>query len=390
MSALRQEVAMARAAMSPIYLDGHAQTPIDPRVAQAVHQAMSASAGNPNSVDHLHGEWASRRLESSAAAVGRLFGVYAEDVRFTASATDGLRLALAHAVGARRGAPLRMAISTIEHPALLDMVQQAARAGLIVPIWLACDEHARLDMAEIETALEAGSDLVAVIAANNEVGTVQDLAVVSALVRSRGAALMVDASQAAGRVRLDNAKLEADYLIISGHKLYGPGGVGALIGPGMSQARFEWPAGGHDATPNVAGAVGLAEACRLRQAEMIEDEARIGRLRDQLQDWLLAAVPDVAVNGDQTSRLAGNLHLSARGAPNDQVVARLWGKVSISTGAACASGADAPSHVLRAMGLPEWRQEGALRIGVGKFNTGPEIEQAADAIATAIRDVREG
>ena len=301
-----------------------------------------------------------------------------------------MRLALAHAVRAHRGGPLRVAVSNIEHPALIDMVQQAERAEVVLPIWLACDEMARVSTEEIERALKAGCKLVCLIAANNEVGTVQALSEVSELVSQRGAELMLDASQAAGRVAIDNTRLGSNYLVVSGHKLYGPSGIGALIGPGLSEARFDWPVGGHEPTPNMPGAVGLAEACTLRLAEMVEDEAAIAQLRDRLQAQLLDAVPDLAVNGDQNSRLAGNLHVSARNAPNDQVVARLRGKVSISTGAACASGADAPSHVLRAMRLPEWRQEGALRIGVGKFNTVEEIDVAADLIAEAIHDVRRG
>lgn len=374
----------------PIYLDCHATTPVDPRVVDAMSQEMSQFRGNPNSVDHVHGEWASRRLQSAAATVGKLFGVYAEDVRFTSSATDALRLALAHAVSNNRAPPLRVAVSTVEHPALLDMVRQAEGAGAIVPTWLPCDEFARIPFEAIERALGAGSNLVCLIAANNEVGTIQALSDVADLVKAHGASLLLDASQAAGRIAIDNARLESDYLVVSGHKLYGPSGIGALIGPNMSDARYGWPAGGHEPTPNLPGAVGLAEACRLRQAEMFEDEARIVGLRDRLQSSLLERVPNIVINGDLNSRLAGNLHISPRDAPNDQVVARLRGKVSISTGAACASGADAPSHVLRAMRLPEWRQEGALRIGVGKFNTVEEIDVAADMIAQAIHDVRRG
>lgn len=379
----------ARTAL-PIYLDNHALTPVDPRVALAVHHEMSQFRGNPNSVDHMHGEWASRRLHTAATAVGQLFDVYAEDVRFTASATEALRLALAHAVQARRTRPLRVALSSIEHPALMDMAQQAERAGAISLVWMACDERARVRPDEVERALSEGCELVCLIVANNEVGTVQALSVVSNLAQAHGAALMLDASQAAGRVPIDNARLQADYLILSGHKLYGPSGIGALIGPGLSDARFDWPAGGHEPTPNLPGAVGLGEACKLRQAEMVEDERQIGALRDRLQASLLDSVPDLVVNGDTDARLPGNLHISARNAPNDQVVAALRGKVSISTGAACASGADASSHVLRAMGLPAWRQDSALRIGVGKFNTQEDIELAAAAIARAISDVRHG
>lgn len=375
---------------APIYLDHQAKTPVDPRVGQAVLAAMTECFGNPNSVDHLHGTWAAQRLYMAAALVGDLLGASAEDIRFTPSATDALRLALAHAVSGHRGAPLRVGVSTVEHPALLDMVRQGERAGLLASIPIACDELARIPLEEIERVLDGGAEVICVIAANNEVGTIQPLTDIAKLVSERGARLLIDASQAAGRIAIDNRELDADYIIVSGHKMYGPSGVGALIGPGLSAARFDWPVGGHEPTPNLPGAVGMAEACRLRHLEKHADEPAIEQLRDRLQAKLFDLVPDMIINGDQRLRLAGNLHISARDAPNDQVVAQLRGKVSISTGAACANGADAPSHVLQAMGLPAWRQEGALRIGMGKFNTVEEIDVAADAIAQAITAVRRG
>lgn len=361
---------------------------MDPRVAQVILGEMLLCSGNPNSVDHVHGEWAADRLRKAAGQVGGLFGVGGEDVRFTSSATEALRLALAHAAMGRRQGPLRVAVSTVEHPALLDMVRHAERAGVMTVAWLACDGQGQIPLETIQREVRAGAELVCLIAANNEVGTVLPLQAVADVVAAGGARLLLDASQAAGRVPLDNCRLQADYLVVSGHKLYGPSGVGALIGPDVAQARFDWPAGGHEPTPNLPGAMGLAEACRLRATEMTADEVAIGWLRDCLQAALLKGIPGLVVNGDEASRLAGNLHVSVPDAPNDQVVAQLRGKVSISTGAACASGADAPSHVLRAMGLPVWRLEGALRIGVGKFNTVEETDAAAAAIVEAVAKVR--
>lgn len=374
----------------PVYLDNHAITPVDPRVAETMSDEMMMFRGNANSVHHIHGEWASARLYRAAAAVGELVGMEADDVRFTSSATEALRLALAHAVRMRRGKAPRVAVSRIEHLALLDMVNQAEQADAIIPIWLECDDAARISAETVERALDAQADIVCLIAANNEVGTIQPLAEIAGIISDRGARLLLDLSQAAGRIEIDNQLLNADYLVISGHKMYGPSGIGALVGPDMLHSRFDWPIGGHEPTPNLPGAIGLAKACALRLEEMTRDEEAIVRLRDRLEGALLEAVPEIAINGDLNSRLAGNLHISARGAPNDQVVARLRGVVSISTGAACASGTDAPSHVLRAMRLPEWRQESALRIGVGKFNTEDEIDYAAAAIAQAIADVRRG
>jgi cysteine desulfurase len=179
-----------------------------------------------------------------------------------------------------------------------------------------------------------------------------------------------------------------DYLVLSAHNFYGPKGSGALVSPDAAQAPLHLRLAGHQPTPNTPAHAGLGEACRLRWLEMADDEPRIEQLRDRLEAKLHTLVPDLAVNGSREHRLAGNLHVSARGAANDMVVAQLRHTVAISTGAACASGADAPSHVLRAMGLEPWRQETALRIGLGRTTTVDEIDFAATAIAEAIRSVR--
>jgi cysteine desulfurase len=180
-----------------------------------------------------------------------------------------------------------------------------------------------------------------------------------------------------------------DYLVLSAHKLYGPKGVGALVAPDP-RVRTEVTnvICGLEGTLNVPGIAGFGEACRLRLLEMADDESRIASLRDRLQMALTEAVAGLVVNGDHDRRLSHNLHISVPGVPNDAVVAQLRRKVAISTGAACSSGAQEPSHVLRAMGLSEDIQEGALRIGLGKFNTPEEIDGAAAAIASAINTVR--
>jgi cysteine desulfurase len=272
---------------------------------------------------------------------------------------------------------------------VLDAVAIGVRSGVIEPCWIDVDAQARLSMDSLESIVSRGVDLVCLMAANNEVGTIYPIREVAALAHQSVAAILVDATQAAGRLQLCAHEWELDYLALSAHKLYGPKGVGALVSP-----NHEWRGEtadlicGHEGTPNVPGIAGLGEACRLRRLEMEEDEPRIAGLRDRLESALRTAVPDLVVSGDRENRLSHNLHVSAPGVPNDAVVTRLRQKVAISTGAACASGAHTPSHVLRAMGLPEEVQEGALRIGLGKFNTCEEVDRAATEIANAISAVR--
>ncbi|MCS0505134.1 aminotransferase class V-fold PLP-dependent enzyme [Ancylobacter mangrovi] len=392
---VRIEVGSRNAVKSPlagsreIYLDAHATTRVDPRVADRVQQVLLHEFGNPNSSDHRYGEIAAQILHRAGDDVAQLVGASPEDVRFTGSATEALRLVIGLEMAATRES-FSVAASRIEHPAVIDLLNAAERAGYLSVDWVDCDADGVVAISSIADALKRRPALLFLMAANNEVGTIQPIKEAAILARSANVGLVVDASQAAGRIPLDVEATGIDYLILSSHKLYGPKGAGALIGASVRDVASPFPLEAHGPTPNTGSIAGFGEACRIRGEEMAVDEPRIAGLRDRLMAKLLVSVPDLAINGHLGSRLAGNLHVSAVGAPNDQVVAALRGKVSISTGAACASGVDAPSHVLRAMGLPAWRQESALRIGVGKFNTLEDIELAGDAIAQAISSVRQG
>ena len=373
----------------PIYLDHHATTPVDPRVAKVVMHAMTGAFGNANSVDHVFGEAASALIATASEAVAALVGSAPEDVYFTSGSTEAIRLALVHAISRGQRSPLRVALTKVEHKAVIDAVSIASRSGHVKPCWIDVDTQGRLSLDSLQAVLDAGIDLVCLMAANNEVGTIYPIPEVALQACDCGAAMMVDATQAAGRIPLHARDWGIDYLVVSAHKLYGPKGVGALISP-IRDLRTQvsdliWASEG---TPNVPGIAGFGEACRLRRLEMDVDEPRIAALRDRLQSKLTASIPDLVVNGHLSCRLGGNLHFSVPGIPNDAIMVRLRKKVAISTGAACASGAHAASHVLHAMALSEELQDGALRIGVGKFNTEYEVDRAAKEIIAAIDAVK--
>lgn len=372
----------------PVYLDHHATTPVDPRVAAVVLDAMTTHFGNANSLQHVFGLAAARLVRDAADCVAALVGSDADDVRFTSSATEALGLALAYAAERRPGAPLRVLASPIEHPALLDKLERGARDGRLVVQWASVDQNGLVLVPTIQEALGHGVDLVCLMAANNEVGAIQPVQRVAALAVAAGAEILVDASQAAGKIPLDAQAWGIDYLVVSSHKVYGPKGVGALVGPDLAGAAPPAGYAGHQATPNVPGIAGLGEACRICALEMAVDEPRIAALRDHLQALLLQGLPGAVVNGPSDHRLAGNLHLSIPDVPNDAIIAQLADTVALSTGAACVSGVDAPSHVLRAMALPGWRQDGALRISLGRFTTMDDIERAAELILAAVRVLR--
>jgi cysteine desulfurase len=240
----------------------------------------------------------------------------------------------------------------------------------------------------VRRALESGMDLLCLMAANNEVGTIYPVDAVSREARARGCTVFVDATQAAGKIPLSVSACEIDYMALSAHKMYGPKGVGALVYAGSEGMTGRSPDGTGPGTPPVPGIVGLGQACRLRALEMEEDETRIAGLRDQLERSLCDAIPGLVVNGDRSNRLAGNLHISVPDVPGDAVIARLRRQVALSTGAACSSGAQEPSHVLRAMGLAPALQEGALRMGLGKATTGADVAAAASSIAAAVAAAR--
>lgn len=373
----------------PIYLDHHATTPVDPRVAAVLLHAMTTAFGNANSAEHIYGEVAAILVADARREVAELVNADPEGVHFTSGATESIRLAIAHAIAAPRHGPLRVALTTVEHRAVLDAVATYERKGEVSVTWLPVDGQARLDVAECAAACE-GVDLVCIIAANNEVGTLYPVEEIAEVAGRAGARTLVDATQAAGRIPIDAAAWGITYLVISAHKIYGPKGVGALVVPPALDVRSSHGStpGTGDGTPNVPGIVGLGEACRLRRLEMADDEPCMASQRNRLEALLLSGIDGLVVNGDRSGRLSNNLHVSVPGVPNDAVVSRLRRHVALSTGAACSSGAQTPSHVLRAMGLSEALQEGALRIGTGKFTTDEEIEQAAQHIVQAVAATR--
>ena len=374
----------------PIYLDNHATTAVDPRVATVVLEAMTANFGNANSVEHLYGEVAADLVAEARSEVAETVGGEQGGVYFTSGSTEGIRLAIAHAITTCRRRPLRVALSTVEHRAVLDAVAFLEQREDVTVRWIPVDDRARLDMTELWAACQDSVDLVCVMAANNEVGNVYPIKDIAQCAIRAGAKTLIDATQAAGRLPIEVNRWGITYLTLSAHKIYGPKGIGALIGPPDLQiGTTNRPTHDSEAgTPNVPGIVGLGKACQLRRMEMEVDEPRMESQRNRLEELLTKKIEGLVVNGDSGHRLSNNLHVSVPDVPSDAVIARLRRYVALSSGSACSSAAQTPSHVLQAMGLSEPLQEGALRIGTGKFTTDDEIESAGAYIAEAITSIR--
>ena len=380
----------------PIYLDYHSTTPVDPRVADRMLYYMTTAFGNASSTDHIYGDEAAKAVSEARRQVAELVGASSKEVVFTNGATESINLAIQGTVLKQieeHNKP-RIAVSPLEHKAVLDTCQAIAKKGLAKLIYLKVDSQGRLDLEHLEQVCQQGLSLLCVMAANNEIGNIYPVREIGEIAQKYNIPFLCDASQAVGKIPINFEQWGISYLAISGHKFYAPKGVGALIirkGHHLEPIIF---GGGHQkglrsGTLNVPGIAGLGEACRLRQLEMAEDEKAIAYLRDKLQKLLQDKIPNLIVNGDIVSRLAGNLHISIPGIPNSAIVARVRHKIAISTGAACSSGVAAPSHVLRAMNLSDDAIEGSLRIGLGKYTTESEIEMTVHLLISAISQVRQ-
>jgi cysteine desulfurase len=383
----------------PIYLDNHATTPVDPRVTAVLLHHLGAAFGNASSRDHDYGDEAEAAVAKARRQVADLVGVAPRWVVFTSGATESLNLALQGFVRARRrgsvARPVRIALPRTEHHAVLETAAWLAERGEAELLWLPIDSRGRLDIDALQTACRAGrADLLCVMAANNEVGTVHPVAEIARIAAEHGVIFMTDSTQAAGKIPLALRDWGVSLAALTAHKMYGPKGVGALIADPDLPLEPLFQGGGHQrglrpGTLNVAGIAALGEACRLRGEEMEEDEARIAGLRDRLQELIVAQIPGIVINGDLTRRLAGNLHLSVPDIPNAVLVANVRYDLALATGSACSSATESPSHVLTAMGLPREVIRGSLRIGLGKFTTSDEVDAAAERLAEAVVRVRE-
>lgn len=382
------------APIQPIYLDYHATTPVDRRVADRVYHYMTEEFGNASSTDHEWGDRAEAAVKQAAKHVANLIGASPREIIWTSGATESINLAIQGSLPANPEKPYRIALLPLEHKAVLDTCQALERRGWAELTYLQVDAKGRLNLNHLEQVCAGGLSLLCVMAANNEIGNIYPLQAIGQIAQCYGIPFLCDGSQAVGKIPIQFEEWGITYLAVSAHKLYAPKGIGALVirrGYHLEPLTF---GGGHQkgmrsGTLNVPDIVGLGEACRLRALEMEEDERAIATKRDRLQSLLLERILGLVVNGDAEDRLAGNLHVSIPGIPNSAVIARIRPQLAISTGSACSSGVETPSHVLQALDLTEDLVEGALRIGLGKFTTDDEIDQVAEILFLAIRQIRD-
>ena len=377
----------------PIYLDYQATTPVDPRVLKLMLPYFSEKFGNPGSATHSFGREAAAACERAREQVAAVIGAEAREIVFTSGATESNNIAIKGAGYFARDGRRHIVTAATEHKCVLESCKALAAEGFRLTV-LPVEASGLLDLARLAAALSDDTLLVSIMAVNNEIGVIQPLAEIGELCRRHGAYFHTDAAQAAGKIPLDVDDMAIDLMSISGHKLYGPKGVGALyvrrrprvrLAPLMSGGGQE--RGLRSGTLPAALCVGLGAASEISAAEMAAEGMRLKRLRERLRCGLAAKVPGLAVNGDLERRIPGNLNLAFPGVDAEVLMARLK-DIAVSSGSACTSASIEPSYVLRALGLEDALARASLRIGLGRFTDSAEIDYAVEAIAAAVDQLR--
>jgi cysteine desulfurase len=381
---------------APVYLDYQATTPVDRRVLDEMLPWFSEKFGNPGSVTHAYGREAEAAVERARGEVAALIGADAREIVFTSGATESNNLALKGAAHFHRelGKDRVVTVAT-EHKCVLESARALEREGFRVTV-LPVDAQGLVDMEQLAAAVDERTAVVSVMAANNEIGVLQPVAEIGALCREKGVLFHTDAAQAVGKVPVDVDGMSIDLLSISGHKIYGPKGIGALYVRRRPRARLSplFDGGGQErgvrsGTLPTPLCVGLGAAARIAAAEMAEEAERLLGLRRRFLAAIRARLPDVRLNGDAERRLPGNLNLSFPGASALALIEACPG-LALSTGSACTAAEVEPSYVLRALGVPDDLAQATLRIGLGRYTTDSEVDFAVDALAAAARRLAQG
>jgi cysteine desulfurase len=378
----------------PIYLDNQSSTQLDARVLEAMLPFFTEQFGNPHSTTHAYGHIAAAAIETARGEIAALIHADPREIIFTSGATEANNLAIKGAAHFARAHPAAgpprdhiVALAT-EHKCVLESCAALEREGFAVTR-LPVEPDGLVSLERLDTALGERTLLVSVMAAHNEIGVIQPLAEIGALCHEKGILFHTDAAQAAGKIALDVEAMRIDLMSVSGHKFYGPKGIGVLYVRRRPRVRLLplIDGGGQErglrsGTLPTPLCVGLGRAATIAAAEMPAEALRLRRLRDRLQQGLNRRIAGLRLNGDRERRLPGSLNLSFPGIAAPALI-EACPSIAISTGSACTSAVIEPSYVLRALGLPDALANASIRIGLGRFNTDAEVDFAIDALAAA-------
>lgn len=378
----------------PIYMDNHATTPVDPRVLEAMLPYFMEKFGNAASRNHAFGWLADEGAEKARKQVATLIGASTAEIVFTSGATESDNLAIKGVAEMYKEKGNHIVTAVTEHKAVLDSCKHLERYGYRVT-YLPVQKDGLLNLDDLKRAIDDETILVSIMAANNETGVLQPIAEIGKLCRERGVLFHTDAVQAVARIPIDVEKMNIDLASISGHKIYGPKGVGALYvrqkgTPVRLAALID--GGGHEhgmrsGTLNVPGIVGLGKACAIASEEMPKESCHLAGLRNRLRDRIMGRLDDVYINGSMEHRLPGNLNLSFGSVEGASLLMGI-NDVALSSGSACHLPDAEPSYVLKALGVSDDLAQSSIRFGIGRFNTEAEIDYVADRVVETVQQLR--
>jgi len=361
-----------------IYLDHAATTPVRPEVIEAMNKIHTEVWGNPSSI-HQFGRPSRKAMEEAREKVAAAIGADPREIIFTGSGTEADNIAIVGGARANKKKGTHLITSVVEHHAVLDAFKALEKEGFEVT-YLPVDADGRVSVEDFKNALRDDTSLVSIMMANNEVGTIMPVEEIGAICRERKILFHTDAVQAVGKIPVDVKAINCDFLALSGHKLYGPKGIGVLYMRRGVRTQPLYYGGGQErklrpGTENVANIVGLATAIELAVQEMPEESARLAKLRDKLIDGVLANIPETRLNGPREGRLPHNVNVSIEYIEGEALLLTCDMKgMACSSGSACTSGSLDPSHVLMAMGLTHTTAHGSLRLSLGKSTTEEDID----------------
>lgn len=378
----------------PIYMDYQATTPMDPRVFEAMKPYFVEKFGNPHSRSHAYGWEAEAAVEQGREQVARLIGANPKEIVFTSGATESNNMAL-KGVARFYGDKKKHIITVVtEHKCVLDTCRHLEREGFRVT-YLPVEKNGLVDLDQLEEAICDDTILVSVMAVNNEIGIIQPIQEIGAICRKHGVFFHTDAAQAFGKMPLNVEEMNIDLMSISGHKIYGPKGIGAMYVRRRPRVRLVplingggQERGFRSGTLSPPLVVGLGEAARIAQDDMQKDYEHVMCLHNKLYEGIVASVPDVFLNGDKDKGIKGNLNLSFAYIEGESMIMAIR-DLAVSSGSACTSASLEPSYVLRALGVDEELAHTSIRFGIGRFTTEAEVDHAIKTVNGAINKLRE-
>ena len=379
----------------PIYLDHNATTPCDPRVVEAMIPYFTNNFGNAASRNHPFGWHAEAAVDNAREQVAKLIGADPKEIIFTSGATEGDNLALKGVFEMYASKGNHIITCNIEHKAVLDTCKHLEKEGAEIT-YLKVKDDGLIDLKELEAAIKPTTILIAIMYANNEIGTVMPMKEISAIAKKKGVLVFTDATQAVGKIPVDVNKDGIDLLAMTAHKMYGPKGVGALYvrrkNPRV-KVTAQIDGGGHErgmrsGTLNVPGIVGFGKACELCMLEMEQDTKRLGALRNKLETELLK-LEESYLNGSKEYRLPHVSNISFKYVEGEGLMMGFNKNIAVSSGSACTSASLEPSYVLKALGLGDDLAHSSLRFGLGRFTTEEQIDYTIEQVSKTVIKLRE-